>query len=75
MYRPALIALCLPLLAACNLPYRGFTQHRQPAVREAPPPAPLRFVQEPLGTCRSTEVRPLREAPVAGRRDDDSVWL
>lgn len=76
MYRSALPALGLLFVAVCNTQYRGPTPADTAAAsRRVPPHAALRFVQEPLGTCPSNAVRPLREAPLAGRRDDDSVWL
>ena len=76
MYRSALPALALLLVAACNTQHRGLTSADTAAAsRRVPSHAAPRFVQEPLGTCPSNAVRPLREAPLAGRRGDDSVWL
>lgn len=75
MYRPALVSLCLLFLAACNAPYRDGASAGPPAARHGLPPAALHLVQEPLGTCHSAAIQPLGEAPLAGRRGDDSVWL
>lgn len=76
MYRSALPALGLLLVAACSTQYRGpASADTAAAPRRVPPNAAPRFVQEPLGACPSNAVRPLREAPLAGRHGDDSVWL
>lgn len=75
MKKMLLLAPCLLLAAGCSSPQRGFSPATHSARPRAPAHADLRFVQQPMGTCQTEAIPPLREMPIGGQRDPDRVWL